>query len=90
LLKHAYAVPRKAKAPPQLRAEKASRNERPIEPYINAVDDAFGIDVDYAMLIKTYQESSIQDKRYSGRVRQGIAYTSHRKPESQSDFNVTH
>jgi IS1 family transposase len=35
------------------------------KPYINAVDDAFGIDVDYAMLIKTYQESSTQDKRYS-------------------------
>jgi hypothetical protein len=29
------------------------------------VDDAFGINVDYAMLIKTYQESSTQDKRYS-------------------------
>jgi hypothetical protein len=35
------------------------------KPYLNAVDDAFGIDVDYAMLIKTYQEPSIQDKRYS-------------------------
>jgi len=23
------------------------------KPYVNAVDDAFGIDVDYAMLIKT-------------------------------------
>jgi IS1 family transposase len=34
-------------------------------PYINAVDDAFGINVDYAMLIKTYQESAVQDKRYS-------------------------
>ena len=34
-------------------------------PYLNAVDDAFGIDVDYAMLIKTYQESSTQDRRYS-------------------------
>jgi IS1 family transposase len=35
------------------------------KPYLNAVDDAFGIDVDYAMLIKTYQESTTQDKRYS-------------------------
>jgi IS1 family transposase len=35
------------------------------KPYLNAVDDAFGIDVDYAMLIKTYQESSNNDKRYS-------------------------
>lgn len=34
-------------------------------PYLNAVDDAFGINVDYAMLIKTYQESSMQDRRYS-------------------------
>jgi hypothetical protein len=34
-------------------------------PYLDAVDDAFGIDVDYAMLIKTYQESSTQDRRYS-------------------------
>jgi len=34
-------------------------------PYINAVDDAFGIDVDYAMLIKTYKEdATTQDKRY--------------------------
>jgi hypothetical protein len=34
-------------------------------PNPNAVDDAFGIDVDYAMPIKTYQESSTQDKRFS-------------------------
>lgn len=34
-------------------------------PYINAVDDAFGMDVDYAMLIKTYSESGQSDKRYS-------------------------
>jgi IS1 family transposase len=35
------------------------------KPYLNAVDDAFGVDVDYAMLIKTYQEGSQTDKRYS-------------------------
>jgi IS1 family transposase len=35
------------------------------KPYLNAVDDAFGMDVDYAMLIKTYQEGSQTDKRYS-------------------------
>jgi len=35
------------------------------KPYLNAVDDAFGINVDYAMLIKTYQEGSQTDKRYS-------------------------
>jgi IS1 family transposase len=34
--------------------------------YIPAVDDAFGIDVDYAMLIKTYKDDpASQDKRYS-------------------------
>jgi IS1 family transposase len=34
------------------------------KPYLNAVDDAFGIDVDYAMLIKTYAEGEME-KRYS-------------------------
>jgi hypothetical protein len=34
-------------------------------PYLPAVEDTFGADVDYAMLIKTYQESLTQDKRYS-------------------------
>lgn len=34
-------------------------------PYLPAVEDAFGADVDYAMLIKTYQESGESDKRYS-------------------------
>jgi IS1 family transposase len=34
-------------------------------PYINAVDDAFGVDVDYAMLIKTYQDAEGRDTRYS-------------------------
>ncbi len=34
-------------------------------PYIPAVEDAFGADVDYAMLIKTYQEAGERDKRYS-------------------------
>jgi IS1 family transposase len=34
-------------------------------PYLPAVEDAFGANVDYAMLIKTYQEGSTQDKRYS-------------------------
>jgi len=34
-------------------------------PYIPAVEDAFGADVDYAMLIKTYQESTPIDRRYS-------------------------
>jgi IS1 family transposase len=35
------------------------------KPYLNAVDDAFGIDVDYAILIKTYQEPHDPEKRYS-------------------------
>jgi IS1 family transposase len=34
-------------------------------PYLPAVEDAFGANVDYAMLIKTYQESGQTDKRYS-------------------------
>jgi IS1 family transposase len=34
-------------------------------PYLPAVEDAFGADVDYAMLIKTYQEGGENDKRYS-------------------------
>lgn len=33
--------------------------------YRPAVDDAFGANVDYAMLIKTYQEGGETDKRYS-------------------------
>jgi IS1 family transposase len=35
------------------------------KPYINAIDDAFGADVDYAMLIKMYSDSGQPDKRYS-------------------------
>ena len=34
-------------------------------PYANAVEDAFGSNVDYAMLIKMYSESGQADKRYS-------------------------
>jgi IS1 family transposase len=34
-------------------------------PYKDAVDDAFGVDVDYAMLVKMYSESGLADKRYS-------------------------
>jgi IS1 family transposase len=34
-------------------------------PYIGAVEDAFGANVDYAMLIKMYSESGLADKRYS-------------------------
>lgn len=35
-------------------------------PYIDAVEDAFGIDVDYAMLIKTYRDDpATHEKRYS-------------------------
>ena len=33
--------------------------------YLPAVEDAFGADVDYAMLIKTYQDGAERDKRYS-------------------------
>jgi IS1 family transposase len=34
-------------------------------PYLPAIEDAFGGDVDYAMLIKTYQEPQNAEKRYS-------------------------
>jgi IS1 family transposase len=34
-------------------------------PYINAVEDAFGANADYAMLIKLYSEPADADKRYS-------------------------
>lgn len=34
-------------------------------PYINAVEDSFGVGVDYAMLIKTYSEIETPEKRYS-------------------------
>jgi IS1 family transposase len=34
-------------------------------PYLPAVEDAFGADVDYAMLIKTYEEGAESEKRYS-------------------------
>ena len=32
--------------------------------YINAIEDAFSANVDFAMLIETYQKSSDPDKRY--------------------------
>src|SRR5208282_349228 len=35
-------------------------------PYLFAVEDAFGANVDYAMLIKTYEDATaVQEKRYS-------------------------
>jgi hypothetical protein len=34
-------------------------------PYVNAVEDAFGTEVDYAMLVKIYSESGQPDTRYS-------------------------
>jgi IS1 family transposase len=34
-------------------------------PYLPAVEDAFGANADYAMLIKTYQGSGESDKRYN-------------------------
>lgn len=34
-------------------------------PYANAVDDAFGANVDYAMLVKMYSDSGQADTRYS-------------------------
>ncbi|HEY4740208.1 MAG TPA: IS1 family transposase [Candidatus Acidoferrales bacterium] len=34
-------------------------------PYVNAVDDTFGTNVDYAMLVKTYQGDETNRERYS-------------------------
>jgi hypothetical protein len=34
-------------------------------PYVGAVEDAFGANVDYAMLVKMYAESGLAEKRYS-------------------------
>ena len=34
-------------------------------PYVSAVEDTFGANVDYAMLIKTYQDVAGQETRYS-------------------------
>jgi hypothetical protein len=36
-----------------------------LRPYKDAVDDAFGMDVDYAMLVKMYSDSGQADTRYS-------------------------
>ena len=35
------------------------------EPYLQAVDDAFGMDIDYAQLVKIYGEAPDAQKRYS-------------------------
>jgi IS1 family transposase len=35
------------------------------KPYLDAVEDAFGCDIDYAMLIKLYGEDASEEKRYS-------------------------
>lgn len=34
-------------------------------PYVDAVDGAFGANIDYAMLVKLYSESGLPDTRYS-------------------------
>lgn len=39
--------------------------------YLNAVRDVFGLDVDYAMLVKTYGEAADAEKRYSPPVCNG-------------------
>jgi len=46
-------------------AERVQLTTDGFRPYINAVDDAFGVNVDYAMLIKTYQDAEGRDTRYS-------------------------
>jgi len=34
-------------------------------PYLNAVEEAFGADIDYAMLIKLYKGGNVDETRYS-------------------------
>lgn len=51
-----------------LRARLATRPQITTDgfrPYVNAIEDAFGANVDYAMLIKLYTESGASDRRYS-------------------------
>lgn len=42
------------------------------KPYLEAVEDAFGNDIDYAMLVKIYGEASRPDTRYSPPVCTGV------------------
>jgi hypothetical protein len=39
-----------------------------VEAYLEAVEGAFGSDIDYAMLVKLYGESPEAEKRYSPEV----------------------
>jgi len=39
-----------------------------LKAYLNAIDEAFGIDVDYAQLVKLYGEAPETEKRYSPAV----------------------
>ena len=41
--------------------------------YLNAIENAFGGDIDYAMLVKVYENSNEQEKRYSPEKCTGIS-----------------
>jgi IS1 family transposase len=45
------------------------------KPYLNAVEDAFGADIDYAMLVKIYGADATEEKRYSPAVCTGCKKT---------------
>jgi hypothetical protein len=56
--------------------------------YLNAVEDAFGPDIDYAMLIKLYGNTSEGEKRYSpaqctGEIKERIQGN----PDNEARFN---
>jgi len=60
-------------------------------PYVNAVEDAFGTEVDYAMLVKVYSDSGQADTRHGPAeivdVRT-IPITGN--PKSHLNFHVSH
>src|SRR6266540_5313272 len=35
------------------------------QPYLNGVEEAFGADIDYAMLVKLYKGGNVDETRYS-------------------------
>jgi IS1 family transposase len=45
------------------------------KPYLNAVEDSFGADIDYSMLVKVYGNDTSEEKRYSPAVCSGCKKT---------------
>jgi IS1 family transposase len=60
------------------------------KPYLNAVDDAFGIDVDYAMLIKTYAEGETEIRYNPGEFVSAVPLpvTGNPKPSLSSTSHI--